>query len=162
MMFYAKRQRGAALVIAAVLLVAMTLISVTSMRSSVTNIKISTNQRMKQGAYQAAESALMQILDENPHEVIPKTNTVGDFEKHPNYYQDRLKSDDQDRPYTEADVIMRFEGRRNNILISGEALGSIVLLYQADAYGRVRGVGGESVGAGAVNRMGAGLVRPSQ
>jgi len=160
MMFYAKRQRGAALVISAVLLVAMTLISVTSMRSSVTNIKISTNQRMKQGAYQAAESALMRLLDDDPYNVRPETTNIGDSKTNNDYYSDRLSG--QSSPtHTEADLIVRFEDVRNNVLISGHQINSTVLMYQADAYGRVVETSGESVGAGAVNRLGVGLVRPN-
>lgn len=157
MMFYAKRQRGAALIISAVLLVAMTLISVTAMRSSVTNIKVSTNQRLKQGAYQAAESALMQILDEDPYKVTPPTTNIGDSIKHNDYYSDRLK--ESNPTHAEADVIVRFEETRKNVLISGEAFTATVLMYQADAYGRVVESSGESVGAGVVNRLGIGLVR---
>ena len=55
----AKKQNGSVLIISLVILIAMTLIGVTAMRTSVLEEKMSSNIRSKELAFQAAEAALL-------------------------------------------------------------------------------------------------------
>ncbi len=57
----AKRQRGAALIISLILLIAMTLIGISTLSGTRLNEKISSNHQQKAIAFDAAESALQSV-----------------------------------------------------------------------------------------------------
>lgn len=63
MVMYRKQQQGAALVIGLMVLLVVTLIGISSMSSTTTELKIANNLRTHNSAFQVAESAIRIVID---------------------------------------------------------------------------------------------------
>jgi type IV pilus assembly protein PilX len=66
---YRKQQKGAALVVGLLVLLVVTLIGISSMSSTTTELKIANNLQTHNAAFQIAESAIRTVID-------PENNTV--------------------------------------------------------------------------------------
>lgn len=77
-----KQQSGAALVIGLVILLVMTLLGVSSMNSSRTELKIAANIQNKSIAFQAAENAIQRVVLDpaTPWSNLTTTATISTFE----------------------------------------------------------------------------------
>jgi len=60
-----KSQNGAALVVGLIVLMVMTMIGISSMSSTTTELKIASNLQTYNNSFQAADSVLMKIIDPN-------------------------------------------------------------------------------------------------
>ena len=146
------KQRGAALVVSLIILVVITVLSVSAMRSSTMETKVAVNHQFKQMSFQAAESAFAMLLGENPSVTVPGTVaapavTNGDYFTH---------SGTSYHPALDADLDMDLVKRSapGEYKFSGFGLSVITLIYRADARGHVTGSN-----ATTHNRMEVALVR---
>ena len=155
-----QRQKGVALVISLILLVVITMLSLTAMRSANLDTKIAINHQHKQYAFQAAENALATLIS-NPLETlengpmglsIPETTETAPPEENPNWYQ-QAEVDNQ-QPALSADLTVDFLVMREGLKISGYGLNTKSPVYQADAVGKVAGTN-----ATVHNRMEVALIR---
>ncbi len=128
-------QRGIALITGMILLVVMTLLGVTAMRSSSQGTRMAANYQHKQQSFQAAESALMEMMNASPSDVAPAALAPGAVREHAGYFQ---ASGGTDQPDVFSDLKVEYLGTSNNLLISGFQLNSTSYVYQADATGCVR------------------------
>ena len=154
------RQQGVALVVSLILLVVITLLSVTAMRSANLDTKITVNHQHKQLAFQAAENALTKLTS------LPMTdpemknlNVPGQIEDTPETTTSWFSStgtDEAPAPDLSADITMDYveKSAPGKYKFSGFGLNIITHIYQAEAIGSVTGTN-----ATARNRMQVALLR---
>jgi len=128
-------QRGIALITGMILLVVMTLLGVTAMRSSTQGARMAANYQHKQQSFQAAESALMDMMNAPPADVAPAALNPGAVKDTPGYFQ---AAGSTNQPDVFADLKVEYLETSNNLLISGFHLNSTAYVYRADATGCVR------------------------
>lgn len=154
-------QHGVALVVSLVLLIVITLLSVTAMRSANIDTKIAVNHQHKQMAFQAAENALTKLLISKPSDVSPPEAKGATIDKGDWYYSADPKSGvDSTDPswFTKSSADLKLElieiSKPGQYKFSGYGLNIITIVFQADAIGEVDGTN-----AKAHNRMEVALVR---
>ncbi|MEW8625521.1 MAG: PilX N-terminal domain-containing pilus assembly protein [Candidatus Thiodiazotropha sp.] len=130
-----KHQDGAALAISLILLVIITLLSVSAMRSTNIDTKISVNYQFKEASFQAAENALATVTPATIQvpltpDAPPVTNT--------DYF---TSTGVTDQPDVSADVVMTYIGPTRAYKVSGYRPNTLFQEYQADAIGTVGDTG---------------------
>lgn len=154
------RQRGVALVISLILLTVITLLSVTAMRSTNLDTKITVNHQHKQMAFQAAENTFAELTGlpiTNPKMKPPQLNVPGNINDDPelnsNWY---TQSGVTGSPDLSSDLTMTYTEKAapGKYKFSGFGLNIVTHIYQADAIGKVDGTN-----ASAHNRMQVALIR---
>lgn len=142
---------GFALVTGLILLVVMTILGLTSMRSATLGTRMAVNQQHKQQSFQAAENALTEMLGAPPGDIAPDAETPGTTRAHSDYF---TSSGVSGQPDVSADLSVQYLGTETNLLVSGFHLNATGYVYQADSEGRVDGTGAQTT-----NRMGIVLIR---
>lgn len=147
------RQAGVALVVSLILLVIVTTISITAMRSTNLDTKISVNHQHKQFAFHAAENALAKLTHSSPSSISKPASLAAAPVTTKNFYQNNTVTDSVD---TSADLTMDMIVQSNpgQYKISGYGLNLVTIVYQADAVGKVDGTHTK-----AHNRMEVALLR---
>ncbi|WP_456418116.1 pilus assembly PilX family protein [Thiolapillus sp.] len=137
------RQNGVALVISLILLVVITLLSVTAMRSANLDTKITINHQHKQLAFQAAENALTKLTSlDMTDPAMDNLQIPGNIDDAPEttslWYQ---QSDVDGTPDLAADLTMNYieKSAPGKYKFSGFGLNIITHVYQADGVGTVSG-----------------------
>jgi type IV pilus assembly protein PilX len=157
MIFHNSRQQGVALVVSLILLVVITLLSITAMRSANLDTRITVNHQHKQLAFQAAENALTKLV------ALPMTdpemqelNVPGNIESPPETTAAWFKNIDTDAPDLTADLTMDYveKSAPGKYKFSGFGLNIVTHIYQAEAVGAVA-----NTNARAHNRMHVALLR---
>ncbi|MCP4996878.1 MAG: hypothetical protein GY934_24345 [Gammaproteobacteria bacterium] len=128
-------QDGVALVVSLVLLLIITVLSISAMRSTNIDTKISINHQFKQMSFQAAESALARLLGPDPGGNLPVA-TPGDEAANANYF---TSTGVTDQPDLSADLDMTFieQTPPGKYKFSGFGLDMVAFIYRADATGEV-------------------------
>lgn len=154
------KQQGVALVVSLILLVVITLLSLTAMRSTNLDTKIAVNHQHKQMAFQAAESTFAELTGlpiTNPKMKPPNLNTPGNIIEDPELNSDwYTQSGVTGSPDLSSDLTMDYieKGAPGKYKFSGFGLSIITHVYQADAIGKVDGTNARSH-----NRMQVALIR---
>ena len=96
-----KKQKGSVLIISLIILIAMTLIGVTAMRTTVMEEKMTSNMRDKEIAFQAAEATLRFVEQQIQNNVIStvsfdNNSSVGHYDRSYDQIWDRINWDDSD------------------------------------------------------------------
>lgn len=144
-------QHGAILFIMMVMILIVSMLGVSSMRSSVLNNRIASNHQHKNLAFQAAENAFaLALRTEDPFAVIPSAN-AGASINHADFFS---SSGAAGEPATSATLVAAYNSKINRD-ISGYEVDSITLLYVLTATGEVDGSPTR-----ATNRMGVAFVQP--
>lgn len=146
-------QQGTALVISLVMLVIITLLSVSAMRSSNLESKVSVNHQFKELSFQAAENALAQLTGPTPNANRPTNLGSVNAITNPAYYSSVGVAD---QPDLSADLTLEMTeiSPPGKYKFSGYSLNLVTILFQADAVGNVAGNNTRSN-----NRMEVGLIR---
>lgn len=150
------QQGGAALAVSLILLTVITLLSLSAMRSANLNTKIAVNHQHKQFAFQAAESALANLLSLNPADMgtlnVPPDESSAAI-NNANWFtatgvdHNATVSADLEMDLLEVSPPGRYK-------YTGYGLSVVAVRYQADAVGEVDGTN-----TTAHNRMEVHLVR---
>ncbi|MCP4275820.1 MAG: hypothetical protein GY779_05645 [Gammaproteobacteria bacterium] len=129
------KQSGVALVVSLVLLLIITVLSISAMRSTNIDTKISINHQFKQMSFQAAESALARLLGPDPGGNLPVA-TPGAFAGNANYF---TSAGVAGQPDISADLDITFVEKTppGKYKFSGFGLDMVTFLYQADATGEI-------------------------
>ena len=158
----ASKERGVALVISLIVLLTITLLSLTAMRSANLDTKISVNHQHKQLAFQAAENGLAKLttLPAEDMKTLQVPGSKGDSNPIPdpndasvNWYESATSIDG-------STTSAATELKLNDIFppgkykFSGFGLNIKTIIFQADSYGTVEGTN-----ARAHNRMEVALIR---
>ncbi len=137
------RQKGVALVVSLILLVVITLLSVTAMRSANLDTKITINHQHKQLAFQAAENALTKLTSlDMTDPAMDNLQVPGNIDDDPEttslWYQ---QADVDGTPDLAADLTMNYieKSAPGKYKFSGFGLNIITHVYQADGLGTVSG-----------------------
>ncbi|MES9973614.1 MAG: PilX N-terminal domain-containing pilus assembly protein [Candidatus Thiodiazotropha sp.] len=141
----ASHQRGAALAISLIFLVIITILSVSAMRTTNLDTKITVNHQLKELSFQAAESALAMATTPNPSPIPLVPNTVpGETADNLGYFTSPATAN---QPALSADLTMTYlYGLAKNqpatpttpgIIVSGYPLGNAFNTYLATAQGFV-------------------------
>ncbi len=153
-----QKQAGVALVVSLILLVVITLLSVTAMRSANLDTRITVNHQHKQLAFQAAESALTKLTslpmtDEEMKNLNVPGNIEDNYQCNIGWYQE---TGSNSSPDLDANLAMDYveKSAPGKYKFSGFGLKIITHVYRADATGRVTGTGAE-----ATNSMEVALLR---
>lgn len=146
-----KRQQGIVLIIVLVMLIVISLIGTTAMRSAAFNDRISVNHQHKNLAFEAAESALAQALKTAPDDIVPASTTPGATRSSGDFF---ASSNVSGQPDLSADLQTTYIDMRNNVVLSGYRFNSNALIYTLSASGEIN-----DTPTRAVNRMGAALIR---
>jgi type IV pilus assembly protein PilX len=154
------KQQGVALVVSLILLVVITLLSLTAMRSTNLDTKITVNHQHKQMAFQTAENTFAELTGlpiTNPKMKPPYLNTPGNINDDPElnsawYTQNGVAG----TPDLTSDLTMDYieKGAPGKYKFSGFGLNIVTHVYQADAIGKVDGTNARSH-----NRMQVALIR---
>ncbi|MCF1439662.1 MAG: PilX N-terminal domain-containing pilus assembly protein [Candidatus Thiodiazotropha taylori] len=155
------KQSGFALVVSMVLLAIITLLSVSSMRSTNIETKIATNHQLKELSFQAAESALSIITGTSTSDLVTLYNldvpsVVGNTAATGGFYA----SSGTDQASSHADIEMTYEEfidpkqGMGNRLFSGYQFDVSTHLFRVDSTGIVDGSGTQTH-----NRMQVALIR---
>jgi type IV pilus assembly protein PilX len=150
-------QSGAALIISLVLLIIITILSVTAMRNTNFETKISVNHQLKELSFRAAENALAIVTGPELDSIgIDIPNVVDETTTNANLFEATVTG--QPSLSTEVDIWYQRKidpkAGEGNMLFSGHQLDIITHLYQVDAKGTVN----ES-GTTTHNRMQVALIR---
>ncbi|MCP3667917.1 MAG: hypothetical protein GY696_36425 [Gammaproteobacteria bacterium] len=129
------RQSGVALVVSLVLLLIITMLSISAMRSTNIDTKISINHQFKQVSFQAAESALARLLGPAPGVALPAT-TPQETADNDDYF---TSTGVAGQPDISADLTIEFieQTPPGKYKFSGYGLDMVTFLYQADATGEI-------------------------
>ncbi len=152
--FHGPRQRGAALAISLILLVIVTLLSVTAMRSATLDSRIAVNHQHKQLAFQAAENAFSKLSTLPPAQMrsLEVPGVVG--AANATTMTDFVPTDSD----TGSSADLRMElieiSPPGKYKFSGYGLNIVTIIYQADAFGEVDGTDTRTH-----HRMGMALIR---
>jgi type IV pilus assembly protein PilX len=142
-------QQGTALVIGLIMLTVITLLSVSAMRSTSIDTKISVNQQFKQMSFLASESALAQLtgpeIDLDPPASLDASETYTDYFQAPG---------NTEQPGVSVDLTMTMVDKSRRYKFSGFPLNVLTIMYQADAAGTVANTNTLST-----NRMQVALIR---
>ncbi|MEJ2610518.1 MAG: PilX N-terminal domain-containing pilus assembly protein [Candidatus Thiodiazotropha sp.] len=143
-------QKGAALVIALILLTIITLLSISAMQSSILNTRIATNHQFKEMSFQAAENALAKVTAPNPEVQVPNVGaTIAT--PNPNYFDSDDENNLNQTPRLRANLNMGYvchigQGQSlpdsdcaSSVLISGFPPDSGYISYLPTATGYVGG-----------------------
>lgn len=156
------KQTGVALVVAMIMLVVITTLSLSSMRVSLTDSKIAANHQHKQATFEAAESALAKIFDANPGKVTPDT-IPGAYRDFPDYYEDEKCSNAAEKTCSQSAVRVTYQETRDDLVLAGFETDTIGIIYYADAQARyVSKAKGDLVPARTAHRLGLVLPRPAE
>jgi type IV pilus assembly protein PilX len=128
-------QSGVALAVSMILLFIITMLSVSAMRSTNIDTKMTINHQFKQLSFQAAESAFAKLLGPAPDVYVPPT-TPGASADNSDYYSSTSVAH---QPDVSADVRLVFVEKTKKYKFSGFPIGTTSLIYQADAIGEVDG-----------------------
>ncbi len=147
-----KRESGVALAISLMLLVIITLLSITAMRSANLDTKIAINHQHKQLAFQAAENAFAKLttLPASQMSQLNIPGTVGATTR----TTDFVPTDPNAHNSADLDLQLIEISSPGQYKFSGFGLNIVTVIYQADAMGEVDGTN-----ATAHNRMGVALIR---
>ncbi len=152
------RQKGVALIVSLLLLIVITLLSVTAMRSANLNTRITVNHQHKQQAFQAAENALTKLVSlELTDPEMKNLNVPGKITDDPEtttaWY---VKTGDSKSPDLCSDLVMDYveKSAPGKYKFSGFGLNIITHVYTAEADGLICGTN-----ARACNRMQVALLR---
>ncbi len=126
-------QGGVALAVSIILLFVITMLSVSAMRSTNIDTKISINHQFKQMSFQTAESALAKLLGPNPGGSAP-TTTPGAFVDNVAYY---TSTGVAHQPDMSADLRMEFIEKTQKYKFSGHPLNTMAFVFKADAVGTI-------------------------
>ena len=150
-----RSQKGVALVVSLILLVVITLLSITAMRSANLDTRIAVNHQHKQLAFQAAENALYQLTSIRPQQMkaLDIPGEVGETTTNCRFVEFQPEDGSAKR---RADLNLKLVdiSKPGQYKFSGYGLNITTIIYQADAYGHV-----ENSGAMTHNRMRVALVR---
>ncbi|WP_457668185.1 pilus assembly PilX family protein [Thiolapillus sp.] len=156
------KQRGVALVISLIVLLTVTLLSLTAMRSANLDTKISVNHQHKQLAFQAAENGLTKLttLPADDMKTLQVPGNEGDSNSIPdpndpsvNWYESGTSTDGPTTSAT-AELTLNEISPPGKYKFSGFGLNIKTIIFQADSYGTVEGTN-----AHAHNRMEVALIR---
>lgn len=151
-----QRQGGVALAVSLILLTVITLLSLSAMRSANLNTKIAVNHQHKQFAFQAAESALTNLVNTTASEMsslnVPGTVAAPALNNSDWFAATTVT----DSATVSADLEMDLleVSPPGKYMFSGFGMNVVTVRYQADAVGEVDGTN-----ATAHNRMEVVLVR---
>lgn len=151
-----QRQGGVALAVSLILLTVITLLSLSAMRSANLNTKIAINHQHKQFAFQAAESALTNLINTDASEMsslnVPGTVAAPALNNSDWFAATTVA----DSATVSADLEMDLleVSPPGKYMFSGFGMNVVTVRYQADAVGEVDGTN-----ATAHNRMEVVLVR---
>jgi len=163
-----RRQQGATLAVALILLTVITILGLSSMRNTNLDAKIAANHQHKQISFQAAESALSKLTAPSPEKSdggvslkVPKTvqeddgsgNMVYKPALNPDYYQ-ATGVDGQPDASADLDLLFTEQSRPGKYKFSGFGLSIVTLIYQGDAKGEINNSNAKSQ-----NRMQVALIR---
>ncbi len=158
----ASRERGVALVISLIVLLTITLLSLTAMRSANLDTKISVNHQHKQLAFQAAENGLAKLttLPADEMKTLQVPGSEGDSNPIPNPSDASINWYESDTATNAPTTSATAELTLNEISppgkykFSGFGLNIKTIIFQADSFGTVEGTN-----ARAHNRMEVALIR---
>ncbi len=138
-----------------ILLVVITLLSITAMRSANLDTRIAVNHQHKQLSFQAAENALAQLTAIRPQQMraLDIPGAVGETTTNCRFLEFQPEDGNAKR---RADLNLELIeiSKPGQYKFSGYGLNIKTIIYQADAYGHV-----ENTGAMTHNRMQVALVR---
>ena len=150
-----RTQQGVALVVSLILLVVITLLSVTAMRSANLDTRIAVNHQHKQLSFQAAENALAQLTAIQPQQMkaLEIPSTIDETTTNCRFVEFQPEDGAAKR---RADLNLKLIeiSKPGQYKFSGYGLNITTIIYQADAYGHV-----ENTGAMTHNRMRVALIR---
>ncbi len=150
-----RTQQGVALVVSLILLVVITLLSVTAMRSANLDTRIAVNHQHKQLSFQAAENALAQLTAIQPQQMkaLEIPGTIDETTTNCRFVEFQPEDGAAKR---RADLNLKLIeiSKPGQYKFSGYGLNITTIIYQADAYGHV-----ENTGAMTHNRMRVALIR---
>ncbi len=153
------QQQGFALAISLILLVVITMLSLTAMRSATLDTKIAINHQHKQQAFQAAENALFTILCykrqtlDGLRNLNVNTLDIGNYDTGLNVADNPGFIPYHADSHTSADLAMTNKGRSSLYQFSGHELNAPAIIHQADAVGMVT-----NTNSPAHNRMDVALI----
>ncbi|MEW8231472.1 MAG: PilX N-terminal domain-containing pilus assembly protein [Candidatus Thiodiazotropha endolucinida] len=138
------RQKGAALAISLIFLVIITILSVSAMRTTNLDTKITVNHQFKELSFQAAESALAMVTTPDPPDVLIPDSVPDTTAQNPGYFSSAATAD---QPGLSADLTMTYlygltkdepaTPDTPGINVSGYPLGNAFNTYLATAEGFV-------------------------
>ena len=149
---WSKRQEGVVLVVSLMLLVVITLLSITAMRSANLDTKIAINYQHKQLAFQAAENAFARLTSLPPQQ-MQNLNVPGVKNVVANN-MDFIPTDPSAKNSSDLDMQLVDISKPGQYKFSGYGLNIVTVIYQADAEGEVDGTN-----ATVHNRMQVALIR---
>jgi type IV pilus assembly protein PilX len=136
------------LAVSLILLVIITLLSVSAMKSTNIDTKVAVNYQFKEASFQAAENALATIT---PASVVVPLTPDDPAEPNLNFFSSTGVTD---QPDVSADVYMTYIGPTRQYKVSGYRPNTLFQEYQADAIGTVG-----QTGTRTTNRMQLLIVR---
>ncbi|MES9812473.1 MAG: PilX N-terminal domain-containing pilus assembly protein [Candidatus Thiodiazotropha sp.] len=138
------RQRGAALAISLIFLVIITILSVSAMRTTNLDTKITVNHQLKELSFQAAESALAMVTTPDPPDVLIPNSVPAATAQNTSYFSSAATVD---QPGLSADLTITYlyglakgepaTAATPGINVSGYPLGNAFNTYLATAEGFV-------------------------
>jgi len=134
------KQCGAALCTSLIFLTILTVLGLSSMRSTTLGTKTAVNHQFKQMSFQAAENALFRLTGKDrPDVLLPGTSTLDASVpvQNINYFAPPVSNQGD----TSADLEMSFIERSppGKYKFSGFGLSIVTIVYQADAFGKTDG-----------------------
>ena len=146
------RESGVALAVSLILLVVVTLLSITAMRSANMDTKIAINHQHKQLAFEAAENAFAKLttLRASQMSQLNIPGTVGTTTQSTDF----VPTDSNAHNSADLELKLIEISSPGQYKFSGFGLNIVTVIYQADAIGEVDGTN-----ATAHNRMGVALIR---
>ncbi|MCU7932682.1 MAG: hypothetical protein KZQ90_17925 [Candidatus Thiodiazotropha sp. (ex Codakia rugifera)] len=128
-----QHQGGTALAVTLILLIIITLLSVSAMRSTNLDTKVSVNHQFKEASFQAAESALGIVTAPAPVVQVPATPSSPPV-TNTDFFSSSGVTNQAD---LSADLIMTYIGPSRSYKVSGFRPNALTHEYQADAIGTV-------------------------
>jgi type IV pilus assembly protein PilX len=150
-------QSGAALIISLILLIIITILSVTAMRNTNFETKISVNHQLKELSFRAAENALAIVTGPELDSIgIDIPSVVGETTNNGNLFESTVTGQPSLSTSVDIEYLRKIDPKagEGNMLFSGHQLDIITHLYQVDSTGTVN----ES-GTSTHNRMQVALIR---
>ncbi len=150
-------QDGVALVVSLILLLIITVLSLSAMRSTNIDTKISINHQFKQISFQAAESALAKLLGDDAATglTVPSATSGAAPATSTNYFASTGVTNQAD---ISADMELTFisQAAPGQYKFSGYGLDMVAFIYQADATGKI-----DNSNTQTTNRMQVARIRKS-
>jgi hypothetical protein len=133
-------QQGFALAISMILLVVITMLSLTAMRSANLDTKIAVNHQHKLAAFQASDNATFYLLSypKVEHRALNRPNVEGDYDTNTNVAANLDFIPYQTSSHAKADMYVTMRNSRSVAYkFSGYLLNAPAVIYQGDALGSV-------------------------